>query len=29
MKIRLNRGQEFVTGGYPRGTKTFDALMCG
>lgn len=24
MKMRVNRGQEFVVGGYTRGTKTFD-----
>src|SRR5438046_2218688 len=29
MKMRLNRGQEFVIGGYTRGTKTFDALIFG
>ena len=29
MKMRVNRGQEFVIGGYTRGTKTFDALICG
>jgi bifunctional non-homologous end joining protein LigD len=27
MKMRVNRGQEFVIGGYTRGTKTFDALV--
>jgi ATP dependent DNA ligase-like protein len=25
MKMRVNRGQEFVIGGYTRGTRTFDA----
>jgi DNA ligase D-like protein (predicted ligase) len=29
MKMRLNRGQEFVIGGYTRGTRTFDALVFG
>jgi len=29
MKMRVNRGQEFVIGGYTRGTKTFDALILG
>ena len=29
MKMRVNRGQEFVIGGYTRGTKTFDALIVG
>jgi bifunctional non-homologous end joining protein LigD len=29
MKMRLNRGQEFVIGGYTFGTKTFDALIFG
>ena len=29
MKMRINRGQEFVIGGYTRGTKTFDALVFG
>jgi DNA ligase D-like protein (predicted ligase) len=29
MKMRVNRGQEFVIGGYTRGTKTFDALVLG
>jgi len=29
MKMRVNRGQEFVISGYPRGTKTFDALIFG
>jgi bifunctional non-homologous end joining protein LigD len=29
MKMRVNRGQEFVIGGYTRGTKTFDALVVG
>jgi bifunctional non-homologous end joining protein LigD len=28
-KMRVNRGQEFVIGGYTRGTKTFDALVLG
>ena len=29
-KMRVHRGgQEFVIGGYPRGTKTFDALVFG
>jgi bifunctional non-homologous end joining protein LigD len=28
-KMRLNRGQEFVTGGYTHGTRTFDALVFG
>jgi bifunctional non-homologous end joining protein LigD len=28
-KMRVNRGQEFVIGGYTHGTKTFDALVCG
>jgi ATP-dependent DNA ligase len=28
-KMRMNRGQEFVIGGYTRGTKTFDALVFG
>jgi len=27
MKMRVNRGQEFVIGGYTIGTKTFDALI--
>jgi bifunctional non-homologous end joining protein LigD len=27
--MRVNRGQEFVIGGYTRGTKTFDALVFG
>ena len=27
MKMRVNRGPEFVVGGYTRGTKTFDALI--
>src|ERR671924_657114 len=27
MKMRVNRGQEFVIGGYTHGTKTFDALI--
>src|SRR6185295_13706532 len=26
---RINRGQEFVIGGYTRGTKSFDALAFG
>jgi len=29
MKMRVNRGQEFVIGGYTRGTHTFDALIFG
>jgi bifunctional non-homologous end joining protein LigD len=29
MKMRVNRGQEFVIGGYTIGTKTFDALVIG
>ena len=29
MKMRVNRSQEFVIGGYTRGTKTFDALIFG
>jgi DNA ligase D-like protein (predicted ligase) len=29
MKMRVNRGQEFVIGGYTRGAKTFDALIFG
>jgi ATP-dependent DNA ligase len=29
MKMSLNRGQEFVIGGYTRGMKTFDALFFG
>jgi len=29
LKMRVNRGQEFVIGGYTRGTKTFDALIFG
>jgi bifunctional non-homologous end joining protein LigD len=29
MKMRVNRGQEFVIGGYTRGTATFDALIFG
>jgi ATP-dependent DNA ligase len=29
MKMRVNRGQEFVIGGYTRGTKTFDAMISG
>src|SRR3954465_11819156 len=28
-KMRVNRGQEFVIGGYTMGTKTFDALVFG
>jgi DNA ligase D-like protein (predicted ligase) len=28
-KVRVNRGQEFVIGGYTVGTKTFDALIFG
>ena len=27
--MRINRGQEFVIGGYTVGTKTFDALIFG
>ena len=29
MKMRVNRGQEFVIGGYTRGTRNFDALIFG
>jgi bifunctional non-homologous end joining protein LigD len=29
MKMRVNRGQEFVIGGYTLGTTTFDALVIG
>ena len=29
MKMRINRGQEFVIGGYTIGTKAFDALIIG
>jgi bifunctional non-homologous end joining protein LigD len=29
MKMRVNRGQEFVIGGYTRGAQTFDALIFG
>ena len=29
MKMRVNRGQEFVIGGYTRGTRNFDALILG
>jgi len=29
LKMRVNRGQEFVIGGYTVGTKTFDALVFG
>jgi bifunctional non-homologous end joining protein LigD len=29
MKMRINKGQEFVIGGYTVGTKTFDALVFG
>jgi bifunctional non-homologous end joining protein LigD len=29
MKMRVNRGQEFVIGGYTRGGKTFDAVVFG
>ena len=29
MKMRINRGQEFVIGGYTIGTKSFDALIFG
>lgn len=28
-KMRFNRGQEFVIGGYTPGTRTFDALVFG
>jgi bifunctional non-homologous end joining protein LigD len=28
-KMRVNRGQEFVIGGYTVGTKTFDAPVFG
>jgi DNA ligase D-like protein (predicted ligase) len=28
-KMRINRGQEFVIGGYTVGTRTFDALILG
>ena len=28
-KMRINRGQEFVIGGYTIGTRTFDALIIG
>jgi len=28
-KMRVNRGQEFVIGGYTRGPKSFDALVFG
>jgi bifunctional non-homologous end joining protein LigD len=28
-KMRVNRGQEFVIGGYTAGSKTFDALILG
>jgi DNA ligase D-like protein (predicted ligase) len=28
-KMRVNRGQEFVIGGYTLGTRTFDALIIG
>ena len=28
-KMRVNRGQEFVIGGYTHGTRTFDALVFG
>jgi bifunctional non-homologous end joining protein LigD len=28
-KLRINRGQEFVIGGYTPGTRTFDALIIG
>jgi ATP-dependent DNA ligase len=27
--MRVNRGQEFVIGGYTHGNKTFDALVFG
>jgi bifunctional non-homologous end joining protein LigD len=29
MKMRINRGQEFVIGGYTIGTRAFDALIIG
>src|SRR6185503_4972251 len=29
LKMRINRGQEFVIGGYTIGTRTFDALIFG
>jgi bifunctional non-homologous end joining protein LigD len=29
LKMRVNRGQEFVIGGYTIGTKTFDAVVIG
>jgi bifunctional non-homologous end joining protein LigD len=29
MKMRVNRGQEFVIAGYTIGTKTFDAVVIG
>jgi DNA ligase D-like protein (predicted ligase) len=29
MKMRVNRGQEFVIGGYTAGSSTFDALILG
>jgi bifunctional non-homologous end joining protein LigD len=29
MKMRVNRGQEFVIGGYTTGSSTFDALILG
>jgi len=29
VKMRVNRGQEFVIGDYTIGTKTFDALIFG
>jgi len=29
MKMRINRGQEFVIAGYTLGTKTFDAVIIG
>ena len=29
MKMRINRGQEFVIGGYTVGGNPFDALICG
>ncbi len=28
-KMRINRGQEFAIGGYTRGGKNFDAIICG
>src|SRR5262245_12729044 len=29
LKMRINRGQEFIIGGYTRGTRGFDALVVG